>query len=328
MDEMNSLPSRFLSLFCFLGLVLLTPARADVPTDLPATCYIFCYFMEPNGVDGLHLAWSRDGLKWDDLNGGKGYLKPTVGKDKLMRDPCLLLGPDNVFRLVWTDSWKDQSIGYASSKDLITWSDEKSLPVMSYEPTTQNTWAPEVHYDAANQQYLIFWSSTIPGKFPETENSGDANHRFYVTTTKDFDTYTPTTLLYDPGFNCIDATVLQVDAKFYLIFKNETKLPTPQKNIWLATSDNMAGPYSPPIGPIKTEPDSWVEGPTAIKIGDNYIIYYDCYRAHHFGAIKSTDMQNWEDITSQLSMPKGIRHGTVIAVPSSVVATLLQQSSN
>jgi len=30
--------------------------------------------------DGLHLAYSYDGLNWTALNGGKSYLPPDVGK--------------------------------------------------------------------------------------------------------------------------------------------------------------------------------------------------------------------------------------------------------
>ena len=65
-------------------------ARAPAPDD---TCYLFTYFTK-NGEDGLHLAWSRDGYKWEALNGGQSYLAPQVGKEKLVRDPCAVRGPD------------------------------------------------------------------------------------------------------------------------------------------------------------------------------------------------------------------------------------------
>jgi len=301
-------------------------AQESAPADLPDTCYLFSYFV--NEKDGLHLAWSKDGLKWQafmDGNKDRIFLKPTVGEDKLMRDPCILLGPDKVFRLVWTDSWHDQTIGYASSKDLLHWSEQQPVPVMKFAPTSRNTWAPEVHYDDAGKQYIIFWSSTIPGRFPGTDHTAedDLNHRIYLTTTTDFASYTPTTLFFDPKFCAIDATVLPFHNKFYLIFKNETLKPEPAKDLYLASSDRMTGPYTNITGPISTEPAHWVEGPTAIVIKDKVIIYYDCYREGHFGACESADLQTWADITSQLSLPKGIRHGTVIAVPGSNIASLI-----
>jgi len=66
---------------------------------LPERCYLFSYFLG-NGEDGLHLAWSRDGLKWEILNAGHSYFIPEVGESRLMRDPCLLRGPDGLFHLV------------------------------------------------------------------------------------------------------------------------------------------------------------------------------------------------------------------------------------
>ena len=48
--------------------------------------YLFSYFVA-NGQDGLHLAYSTDGLKWEALNDGKSYLAPEIGPNKLMRDP-------------------------------------------------------------------------------------------------------------------------------------------------------------------------------------------------------------------------------------------------
>jgi hypothetical protein len=297
--------------------------------NVPNTCYLFSYFVGEQ--DGLHLAWSKDGLKWQPFMDGtkeKIFLRATVGKEKLMRDPCILLGPDKVFRLVWTDSWFDRSIGYASSKDLLNWSEPQQLLVMKGEPTTLNTWAPEIHYDDATKQYLIFWSSTIPGRFPDAEDSaehtsrGELNHRIYLTTTTDFVTYSPTVLWFDPKFCAIDATVTRFQNKYYLIFKNETLKPKAAKNLYVATSNQMIGPYADINGPIGTQPPNWIEGPTAIQIGEKVILYYDCYQGGCFGACESTDMQNWTDITSQLSLPKGIRHGTVIAVPKTVISNL------
>ena len=49
--------------------------------------YLFSSF-RGNGEDGLHLAYSRDGLKWTPLGGDKSFLKPRLGGN-LMRDPCI-----------------------------------------------------------------------------------------------------------------------------------------------------------------------------------------------------------------------------------------------
>lgn len=293
-------------------------------TSVPARAYLFTYFIN-NGEDGLHLAWSADGLKWEALNQGRSYLKPLVGESRLMRDPCVTQGPDGTFHMVWTTAWGGKTIGYASTKDFRHWSEEQALPVMAHEPTVKNCWAPEIVWDAGRQNFLIYWASTIPGRFPETASTaeGGNNHRIYCTTTKDFKTFTPTRLFYDPGFNVIDATMIQVGDGWKMIVKDETREPVAKKNLRLTQAGNPEEPF-PPAGPPFTR--QWVEGPTALRVGDDYYIYYDCYTDHHYGALRTRDWQTWEDVTHQLVMPKGIRHGTAIAVDGKLIAALLDDA--
>lgn len=274
--------------------------------------YLFAYFIG-NGEDGLHLAYSEDGLKWEALNNNKPFLTPTVGGDKLMRDPCVISGPDGRFHMVWTVSWKEKGIGYASSEDLVHWSEQKFIPVMEHEPKSKNCWAPEVFYDKNSLQYIIFWSSTIPGRFPETEKSGDNgyNHRMYYVTTKDFKDFSEAKLFYNQGFNVIDGTLIKENNEYVLFLKDETRQP-PEKNIRIATSTELTKNYSKPTKPITG--DYWAEGPTPIKIGEFWIVYFDKYTEHKMGAVRSKDLKNWEDISDQVTFPTGTRHGTVFAV--------------
>ena len=120
--------------------------------------YLFSYFTR-NGEDGVHLAYSRDGITWSPLNGGRSVITPAItGAGRgwqewnttaaLMRDPSILRGPDGVFHLVWTVAWTDHGIGVAHSRDLIHWSEQRRVPVMEHEPTTTNCWAPEIaHFE-------------------------------------------------------------------------------------------------------------------------------------------------------------------------------------
>lgn len=281
--------------------------------------YLFAYFKN-NGEDGLHLAYSRDGLKWRTLNDDKPYLTPTVGSQKLMRDPCIIQGPDGMFHLVWTTGWRGQDIGIAHSKDLIHWSEQKAIPVMAHEPTAMNCWAPEIFYDEANKQYLIFWATTIPGRFPATETSGNngLNHRIYFTTTKDFVSYSKAALFYDDGFNVIDATIVKQDGKFVMILKDETQNPV-KKHLRIATSNTAIGPYSAASAPFTVD---WVEGPTAINSNSEWVVYYDMYRDHKYGAVKSRDFKTWEVISDKIEFPQGVRHGTALKVSDALLAKL------
>ncbi|MCP4454131.1 MAG: glycoside hydrolase family 43 protein [Planctomycetes bacterium] len=303
---------------------------AQITTSKEPTAYLFSYFLD-NGQDGLHLAYSHDGLTWAALKNGESFLPPKVG-GKLMRDPCICTGPDGEFHMVWTSSWQERGIGVAHSKDLINWSEQVFVPVMTHEPKAHNCWAPEIYYDEREEEYVIYWSTTIPGRFPETEAAqGDRagkiflNHRIYCTTTRDFKTYTDTRLFYNDDFNVIDATLAKTGkhGKQYLLFvKDETKSPKAQKNIRLAFGQKAQGPYGPASEPI-TPTGLWVEGPTALKIDDTWHLYYDAYTEHHYAGLKSKDLKTWQDITDQLHFPKGTRHGTAFEVTESVLDRLL-----
>lgn len=284
--------------------------------------YVFSYF-KGNGEDGLHLAYSEDGYKWETLKKDASFLTPEVGKDKLMRDPCLIKGGDGLFHMVWTDSWTDNGIGYASSKDLIHWSKQEFLPVMAHEEKSRNTWAPEITYDEKSKTYMIYWASTIEGKFLETQSTEEKgyNHRIYYTTTKDFKSFKKTKLLYEPGFNVIDASIVKDEKGYTMFLKDETKVPV-QKNLKIATSKNLEGPYTKASEPITGK--YWAEGPTAIQINGEWIVYFDKYTQKKYGAVKQT-AKGWEDISDQVSFPQGTRHGTVIKVSADVIEALKKE---
>ncbi len=283
--------------------------------------YMFSYFKD-NGQDGLHLAYSEDGFKWTALKNDHSFLKPLVSKDKLMRDPCIIRGADGKFHMVWTVSWNDGGIGYASSPDLINWTEQQFVPVMKDEPTARNCWAPEIFYDARKKEYMIYWATTIPGRFAAGDTAGydKYNHRMYYTMTKDFITYSKTKLLYNKGFNVIDASIQKNGKQYVMFLKDETKKPV-QKNIRIATSKKLAGGYSVPSEPITGK--YWAEGPTVINTGSKWIVYFDKYTQHQYGAIESTDLKTWTDISDKLVMPKGIRHGTVFTITKDELAKLI-----
>jgi hypothetical protein len=285
--------------------------------------FLFAYF-KGNGEDGLHYAYSSDGYKWSALKNDQSFLTPTVSKDKLMRDPCIIKGKNGIFHMVWTVSWNDKGIGYASSKDLIHWSDQQFIPVMAKEEGARNSWAPEITYDDRSKQYMIYWATTIKGKFSETLAAGDDgyNNRMYYVTTKDFKTFSDTKLLYEPGFNVIDATIVKDDGKFMMFLKDETRQPA-QKNLKIAYSETLTGPYTAASAPITGK--YWAEGPTTLKIDGKWLVYFDKYTEHKYGAILSADLKNWQDVSDQVSLPKGIRHGSVLQITAKQLDQLKAQ---
>ncbi|MEO7309708.1 MAG: glycoside hydrolase family 43 protein [Chitinophagaceae bacterium] len=280
--------------------------------------FLFAYF-KGSSADGLHLAYSMDGYTWAALKNDSSFLKPAVGTDKLMRDPCIIKDDKGIFHMVWTLSWKEKGIGYASSKDLVHWSEQKDIPVMEQEPDAKNCWAPEIFFDKKKQAFMIYWATTIKGRFPATDTLGDNDHRIYYVTTKDFVSFTKAKLLYEQGFNVIDATI-QKNGKDYLMFLKDETLKPVQKNLRIATSKKLTKGYGKPSAPITG--NYWAEGPTVVKIGDEWVVYFDKYRDHKYGAIASKDLKTWTDISGKISLPAGIRHGTIFTISKAELAML------
>ena len=290
------------------------------------TAYLFSYFIN-DSKDGLHLAYSYDGLNWTPLNGGRSFLAPSVGKDKLMRDPSICQAPDGTFHMVWTSSWTDRIIGYASSRDLIHWSEQQAIPVMMHEPEAHNCWAPELFYDEPSETYYIFWATTIPGRHkevPTSESEKGLNHRMYYVTTKDFRTFSKTKMFFNPDFSVIDAAIVKdpTQGDLIMVVKNENSNP-PEKNLRVTRTKNIAKGFPTKVSaPITGK--YWAEGPAPLFVGDALYVYFDKYRDHRYGAVRSLDHgETWEDVSDQVSFPKRIRHGTAFAVDASVVESLI-----
>jgi len=287
----------------YLFLLLLLPFLGKTQEK---GAYLFSYFVK-NGEDGLHFAYSTDGLTWQALKDGGSFLTPTIGKDKLMRDPCIYQAKNGVYHMVWTSGWWDKIIGYASSTDLVHWSEQKAIPTMQHEPTAKNSWAPEVSYDAKKKLFFIFWATTIPGRHSDvadSEKEKGLNHRIYYITTPDFETFSETKLFFNPNFSVIDASILKRRKEYYMFVKNENPKPA-EKNIRITQAKSALGPYPLQVSSPITG-NYWAEGPTAIEIGGYVYVYFDKYTEHKYGAVCSKDLKTWEDVSNQVKFPDGI----------------------
>jgi hypothetical protein len=281
----------------------------------PAKAYLFTSFHDAD-QKYLRFLYSDDGYHWTNVPGT--FLEANVGTSKQFRDPSIVRGPDGTFHLVWTAGWHgDQGFGYASSKDLIHWSEQKFVPVMTNEPTTVNVWAPELFYDGQGKQFIILWASTIPGRFPDKLEKHDNNHRLYYTTTCDFETFAPAKLLFDPGYSAIDGFILRDGKKFVLLNKDNSR---PNLNLRVAFAKSPLGPWENVSEPFTQK---FTEGPCALKVGDDWLIYFDAYREKIFGARKTRDFKTFTDATKEVSFPPGHKHGTAIQVPREILENLL-----
>jgi hypothetical protein len=290
-------------------------AVQSAPSAPPASshgAWLFIYFKEPAN-QGIFFALSGDGLHYRPLNYGQPWVTPAQ-PGELMRDVFLTRGPDGTFQMVWTWGWRGNSLGYASSPDLLRWSAQKEIPIMADLPQTNNVWAPETYWDAAKSQWLIIWSSSM--------RDSSAGNRIWFSLTPDFNTFSKPAVFFDPGYVTIDATIFHgVTGPYRLIFKQQTYDPlTFQERV--ATGPTLEGPWSSISGPIN---ESWSEGPSCIKLGSRSVVFYDHYRPPRarYEAVATIDWKNWADITAETSLPPLSKHGSFLRITDEEATRLL-----
>lgn len=299
-----------------VALCLIISASACRHTQAEKEYYLFTSFHEP-ADEGLRLLYSSDGIHWDSIAGT--WLKPELGQN-IMRDPSIIRTPDGTFHLVWTIAWKgDTGFGYASSTDLIHWSEQRRIPAMDSVASAQNLWAPEWFYDDVNGRYMVVYASCVPDShFDIGIEDEKNNHRLYYVTTTDFRQFSEPKLLYDPGFSCIDAVLLKRgEGDYVMVLKDNTR---PNRNLKVAFARQPEGPYGD-VSEAFTE--NFVEGPSVTKIGEEYYIYFDAYRKFIYGAMKTGDFHHFTDVTDSVQVPVGHKHGTIFKAPENIVKQLI-----
>lgn len=295
-----------------LALLVLSAAQA-------ADKYLFAYFMG-NGETGVYFAISDDGYRYRALNGGKAWL-PPAHKDQLMRDPHIARDPKGGFHMVWTWGWLGQVFGHAHSRDLVQWGEQTATEAFPGLQGVKNVWAPELVHDPKTGEWIVFWSSTIEGRFPETAASLDNgnNHRIHARATRDFKTFSEPWLLFEPGYPVIDASIVPGPAGFDMYFKDERLRPL-RKQILRATGPTARGPWTIQ-GDAFTE--EWSEGPSALTVGGHVIVFYDHYRDPvSYRAMRSRDRTYWQNATPMISIPPKSRHGSFLKITAAEAARL------
>lgn len=293
-----------------------------------SSAYLIAYFrsgpMQTNKTEKLHYAYSRDGLHWYELNQNNPVWSPSIGEG-ILRDPFINKGKDGKWHMVFTIRPKGKMLGYARSNDLITWEAEKAIEVMSNYEMVQNSWAPEFNYDPGEENYFLYWASSVGEKM--------SNNKHYCTRTSDWETFSETELFFDPGFQTIDASITQWNEKNYMFVKDESFVynrknhPHPPGNK-LAVSSNLGGPYK--VVSDFITPD-YTEGPEILKLQDQekWYLIYDYWEYGRFGIKESTDLVKWSDeLDSELyRFPHRIRHATVFPLMEEGLMKLINHYS-
>lgn len=267
-----------------------------------------------DGKDGVYFAISKDGYRWKLINDGRPMVKQSQ-RGELMRDPFVQRAPDGSFRMVWTWSTGAPAvIGYSTSNNLLFWAEQRQLPVVAAIPAARNAWAPAMYYEPDKKDWLILWSSTV---LVDGKAGGTLDNRIYATATKEFKHFTPARLFFDPGYAVTGATLVPAsdrEGQYFLLFTDERLAPSANR-IAAATSTTIDGPWRD-IGASLAE--AGAEAPAAIPEPGGYLVYYDHDGApRHYGAVFSSDFQHLTDATSSISLPEGMRHGSLLHLETS-----------
>ena len=287
--------------------------------------YLFAYFEEvaEGRGDGLRFAHSHDALRWGTV-GPTIFLSPTVGGQSF-RDPHVMRDPNETYHVVWTSScvpWaepdcvQDRGFAHATSKDLVTFTDPTFIEIPKEKLNVEHFWAPQTFYDAASEQYLLFWSSPL-------DVTAEADpHGIYYLLTRDFVTFSDPAVLYArPGRNFIDASIAVQGSTYFMFLKDEAE---GQKNVRVVSSPSLFGISAWTAEPSPALTGSYAaEGPAPLFQDGRLLLYFDKYGEQTTGALRArdsldlTDPAAWEDITASVSASR-LRHGSLLQVDSDV----------
>jgi hypothetical protein len=210
-----------------------------------------------------------------------------------------------MFRYVYTTGWLDTIMGYsqitvANGKDFKNFQNwdqldaqgSRQVPIADKIPNASCTWAPEIFWDDIQNKYMIYWSTEI----------GNQGKRGYYILTSDFKTFTNPEKFFDPGFAEIDGDMLKVSNNLYYFFFKDERADS--QKVYYVTATNPQGKDAQGVvgkgwSAVSAKPITALqgcEGPTSIKIGNEYRVYFDPYSARqNYRMVKSTDLITWQD---------------------------------
>lgn len=295
-----------------------------VAAEHPA--YLMAYFRSGPGrsdrSEELHLAYSRDGLRWYELNQNRPI---WTSSDGLLRDPFLRRGPDGQFHVIFTRAYRGGSIGYVRSPDLVEFQDERVLDVMADYPDVVNAWAPEWVWDEEARQYVLVWASSVGSRGRVNAN------RHYFATTRDWKTLSPSRPLFDHGAPALDAHLVQHGEGWRLFFKDEAGVydqTQPPTAIRSAAAPRLSGPYGDYTG-LFTPP--YTEAPSVLRLAgeDVWYLYYDYWKEGRYGVMRSGDLEHWsaELDSAAVRFPHRARHATFLPITEAELWRLLDTYS-
>lgn len=297
------------------------------------TNYLFVHFREKTTPDGeqVYFAISRDGFRWEALNGGQPVLWAFYG-DHGVRDMTIVRERESGrFHIFATDlslaygmrgrykhSWDEISrrgsryLAHWESEDLLHWSEEALIPIGGERFGC--VWAPDVIFDDASGEYLLHFSASA-------RDNDYGPKAIYCRRTRDFRSFSEPQLLYrKPDSGCIDSAMYREDGRYYLFVKSEDN---PRTMIELA-GETAAGPFERIERfdrSMRAIQDGLYEAPTAVRLDDGrWLLFLDYYGAKGAGQgyvpFVADSLASGEFVRSdaEFHFPYGFKHGTILPI--------------
>ncbi|MBR3149262.1 MAG: hypothetical protein IKF64_03750 [Eubacterium sp.] len=329
----NHFSKKILSLvLSVLMIVTMLPTFAVTASADASEKFLMAYFTGNLQTEQqIRFAVSTDGASFKPLYGGNAvlqekstdtYADDTYQNTDGVRDPYIFKSPaDNYYYCIATDLeataygfWGTQSqMVIWRSADLINWSDAYYINVAqicnskrgtSYSNSDfQRTWAPEIFYE--NGQYMVYFA-LAGGDYQATRM-----HYMLTDNLMDWTHYSAPQVLYDPGYDDIDADIVKEGSTYYMFYKDETP---GRSTVCLATATNMTGPYSYVAQFDTTSATGGIEGCEVYTVGSNYYLVAD-----RFGAAGNFAIYN---MGSSLAAVAAAANDGHISVSSSPVTTV------
>lgn len=295
--------------------------------------YLFVHFKEKSTPDGeqVYFALSRDGFVWEPVNGGQPVLESKLG-DEGVRDHTIVRTKEGKFFILSTDlslangfhgkyesSWANISkqgskhLALWESDDLVHWSEQRMVKLG--EDGFGCVWAPDIIYDAEQDEYVLHWSSSH-------SSDGFVRKAIYYSRTRDFVTFTPASLLCrksDSGI--IDSAIYEEDGYYYRFLKSESN----PEGIILEKGSSLTGNDYTRIAAFDEEMAKLgrgeYEAPTAFRLPTGeWCLMLDFYGVQGEGQgyvpFVSDSMASGRFVRSdeRFSFPYRFKHGTVLSI--------------
>lgn len=243
--------------------------------------YLFVHFIgEQQDGEQVYFSLSKDGLHWQDLNGGQPVLRSRIG-EKGARDPFCVRHPETGrYYLIATDLCIHAGKGWgvaqhSGSRDLIVWESDDLVNWTEERAVTVGidgagcVWAPETVWDPEREAFFVFWASMV-----QEDGDEHAKQRIYGSYTSDFRSFSPAQKYIERDNHVIDTTLIHTGDCWYRFSKDETS-----KRILTDRAARLDGDFEAVHVPALDEYD-WVEGPQIYRLADGSF----CLIVDQFGA--------------------------------------------